>query len=193
MSKIESMNNIVVKKNESLLLPIIWVGKEDKIDYNIELAGINSSLILLMLLLGKKQDKLKIQIKVVHKNKHTKSKVIVKGILSDRSNLDFNGLVQIEKNSLNSSAWLGANLLLLSDNAKGQVIPALEIMENDVKAGHETTIGKIRDEELFYLMSRGFSEKKAKKIITQGFLREFLELFPEEPREKARKELKYEL
>jgi Fe-S cluster assembly protein SufD len=169
------VKNIVIKKNENLVLPVVWRGQEKEINYDIKLTGINSSLTLKMLLLGKKEDKVKIQVNVDHQNIETKSKIIVKGILDDNANIDFNGLVKIEKGSKGSSAWLSANLLLLSDSAKGRAVPALEILENDVKAGHATTIGKINDSELFYLMSRGLSKSKATDLIVQGFLNGFLD------------------
>lgn len=169
------MKNILLKKNEKLVLPVIWRGKERKINYNIFLAGVNSDLTLLMLLLGKKEDKVKIQINVLHQNKETKSKVLVKGVIKDSAKVDFNGLVKIEPGSKNSNAWLCANLLLLSNKAKGRVVPSLEILENDIKAGHATTVGKVSDAELFYLISRGLSKRKAKNLIIQGFLNGFLQ------------------
>ncbi len=187
------MKNIIVKENESLVLPVIWFGKEKEINYNICLAGVSSNLTFLMLLLGKKEDKVKIQVNVDHQNKETKSKVIVKGIVGEAAEVDFNGLVKIEPGSKGSNAWLCANLLLLSDKAKGKVVPALEILENDIKAGHATTVGKVSDTELFYLMSRGLSKIKARNLIIQGFLSGFLQAFPKgNVKEELLKKLKYE-
>lgn len=187
------MKNIILKENEKLVLPVIWSGKERKINYNIYLAGVSSNLILLMLLLGGKKDRVKIQVNVHHQNKETKSKVLVKGILGDSSNVDFEGKVKIEPGSKGSNAWLSVNLLLLSGKAKGRAVPALEILENDIKAGHATTVGKISDVELFYLMSRGLSKIKARDLIIQGFLSGFLQTFPEgNVKEDAQKRLRYE-
>lgn len=187
------MKNIIIKDNEELVLPVVWLGKEKEINYNIRLAGISSSLTFLMLLLGKKEDKIKIQININHQNKETKSKVIVKGILGDSANVDFNGLVKIEPGSKGSNAWLSADLLLLSGRAKGRAVPALEILENDIKAGHATTVGKVSDAELFYLMSRGLSKTKAQDLIIQGFLSGFLQTFPEgNVKEETQRKLKYE-
>jgi Fe-S cluster assembly protein SufD len=187
------LKNIIIKENEELILPIVWFGKEKKINYNIQLSGANSELIFLMLLLGEKEDKVKIQVNVDHKNKETKSKIIVKGILGENANVDFNGVVKIEKGSKGSSAWLSANLLLLSDKAKGRAVPVLEILENNVKAGHAVTVGRVNDEELFYLMSRGISGTKARDLIVRGFLDRFLREFPEgRIKEEALKKIKYE-
>ena len=187
------MSNIIVKENEELILPVVWVGKETEINYNISLAGVGTSLKFLMLLLGEKENKVKININVDHKNQETKSKVIIKGIINDSASVDFNGLVKIEKGSKGSNAWLEARLLLLSKKAKGRVVPALEILENDIKAGHATTVGKISEQELFYLMSRGLSKIHARNMIIQGFLSGFLQEFPDgKIKEEALKKLKYE-
>jgi Fe-S cluster assembly protein SufD len=184
---------VIVKENENLVLPVVWFGKEKEIDYNISLTGVNSNLTFLMLLLGKKEDRVKIKININHQNKETKSKVIVKGIIDENASIDFNGLIKVEKGSRGSNAWLSANLLLLSDCARGQVVPALEILENDVKAGHAATVGKVSDSEMFYLMSRGLSEIIARDLIVQGFLGGFLQEFPEgNIKEEALKEIKYE-
>ena len=164
----------IKKENEEVIIPVVWTGEETSINYDIQLTGVGSSLTFLMLLLGKKEDNVKININVNHQNQETKSKVIIKGIVNDSASVDFNGLVKIEKGSNGSNAWLSANLLLLSNSAKGRAVPALEILENDIKAGHATTIGKINETELFYLMSRGLSKTKATDLIVQGFLNGFL-------------------
>lgn len=172
-------NNIIVKENERLVLPVVWFGKEAEISYNIQLAGVGSELTFLMLLLGEKEHKVKIQVNVDHQAQETKSKVIVKGVINDSASVDFNGLVKIEKGSKHANAWLSANLLLLSNKAKGRTVPSLEILENDVKAGHATTVGRVNDSEIFYLMSRGLSKNQAEKLIIQGFLDSFIKQFPE--------------
>jgi Fe-S cluster assembly protein SufD len=106
--------------------------------------------------------------------------------------VDFTGLVKIKKGSIGANAWFSANLLLLSKKAKGRAVPSLEILENDIKAGHATTVGKVDDQELFYLMSRGLSKIKARDLIIQGFLSGFLQEFPDgKIKEEALKKLKY--
>jgi hypothetical protein len=69
------VKNIIIKKNENLVLPVIWSGKEKEVNYDIKLTGVNSSLTLLMLLLGKKEDKVKIQVNVDHQVIETKSRI----------------------------------------------------------------------------------------------------------------------
>ncbi len=180
----------IKKENEEVILPVVWVGEESEINYSIQLTGVGVSLTFLMLLLGKKEDKVKIQIYVNHQAQATKSKVIVKGVINDSASVDFNGLVKIAKGSKGAGAWLSANLLLLSNQAKGRAVPGLEILENDVKAGHATTVGRVNDTEIFYLMSRGLSQNQAEKLIVQGFLESFIEQFPEGPIKQQARRLK---
>jgi Fe-S cluster assembly protein SufD len=169
---------LIINTSKEKIIPVIWDGKEAEINFDIKLNAVGANVKMLMLLLGKKQNKVKINVNVTHQKPQTKSEVIVKGILEDSSDIDFNGLVKINKGSKLSNAWLSANLMLLSNTARGRAVPALEILENDVKAGHAATVGKVSETEMFYLMSRGISRTRAKKIIIQGFLNGLLEQFP---------------
>ena len=108
-------------------------------------------------------------------------------VLAER--VDINGLVKIEKGAKGTNAWLAAHLLLLSEKAKGKAIPSLEILENDIKAGHATTVGRINDLEMFYLMSRGLPKKVAKSMIVTGFLQSMISQFPKQLAGKAAKAL----
>ena len=149
---------IVVNENQYVLLPILWLGEETQISYDIRLAGNGAGITLLALLLGKQSQKVDIRTNIYHQKPETKSKIIVRGALTDNSSVDFNGLVKIEPGAKGTNAWLAAHLLLLSNKAKGRAVPSLEILENDIKAGHATTVGRVNDLELFYLMSRGLSQ-----------------------------------
>lgn len=173
-------SEITLKQNEKMFLPIIWKGKEDAINLNIELIGDGSSIRILGLLIGKKQDKVDIKINLSHVGQNTKSEIIFKGALEDESGVNFEGLVKINKNAKKTNAWLAAHFLLLSEKAHGRAIPSLEILENDIKAGHATTVGKVNDLEMFYLQSRGLSKQQAKHLIVEGFLKSVLDQMPQE-------------
>lgn len=182
-------NEITVKENQELVLPILWLGKETSLSYNILLAGKGAKITLLALLLGKNMSKLDLNIKITHQKPGTLSKIIVKGALDGSAGINFNGLVKIEPGAKEADASLAAHILLLSDKAKGQVVPGLEILENNIKASHAATIGRINDMELFYLRSRGLSEKEAKSLIVQGFIESILNEFPDKIANQAQKEL----
>jgi len=182
--------NIVIKSNEDIVLPILWLGEESHLSYNIRLAGNGAKITLLALLLGKKEDKLNLKIKIYHQKPGTNSKIIIKGALKNSADIKLNGLVKIEPGAKDTNTLLASHILLLSNKAKIQIIPSLEISEKDIKAGHAATIDRINDMELFYIMSRGISEKTAKSLIIQGFLSSILNEFPADIASQTRKKIK---
>lgn len=183
------MKQIIIKANEQRILPVLWLGEESELGYDIKLAGKGASITLLILLLGKSFHKLDLKTNIYHQKPETTSKIIVKGALDGNAMVNYDGLVKIEPGAKGTNAWLAAHLLLLSDKASGRAVPSLEILENDIKAGHATTVGRVNDLEMFYLRSRGVSEKAAKALIIQGFLNSMLSEFPEKTAAKATKEL----
>ena len=187
------MNEIIVNENEELVLPVLWIGEESELVYHITLAGKGGSLKLLGLLLGNENKGLKLKITVSHIAENTTSEVIIKSALRDASSVFFDGLIKIEKGAKGTNAWLAAHLLLLSQKARGIAVPNLEILENDIKAGHAATVGRINDLELFYLMSRGLPEEKAKGLIVDGFLQSIITQFPKELANKADEYLKSQM
>lgn len=183
------MEEITLAANQQLVLPLIWFGDKKNISYNIHLDGEGAGILLPAILLGKNNDTLDLQLNIYHNAPNTTSKIIVKGALTDRSFVNFDGLVKIKKGAKTTNAWLGANLLLLSNQAKGRAVPGLEIMENDIKAGHAATVGRVNEIEIFYLMSRGLSENDAKSLIIRGFLESLIRQFPKGDGEKAHHEI----
>lgn len=169
---------IIIKEDKEKLVSIFWDGEYDQIDYDIILKKEGAVLTLLGLLLGQDKNKLQININVTHAAPNTKSEIILKGVLKDTSKVEFNGLVKIDKGAKGSDTWLAAHLLILSDQAKGKATPSLEILENDIKAGHAATVGKVSDMEMFYLQSRGLTKDQAKDLIVQGFISSVLQRLP---------------
>jgi Fe-S cluster assembly protein SufD len=183
------MEEIVVSQNQDFIFPVIWTGKERELTYSIRLTKPGAKITFLALLLGKNEETLDIKTIVSHEAKDTKSEVIIKSALNDYSYVNFEGLVKINHGAKGTNAWLAAHILLLSKTARGRAIPSLEITENDIKAGHATTVGRVNELELFYLMSRGLSEKSAKQLIVQGFLHSILDRFPQKNQTIALKQL----
>lgn len=182
---------IVIKKDEEKFVPIFWDGKMEEISYDIILSQPGAKVSVLGLLLGNNNHVLNINVNVTHAAPNTKSEIILKGALSDLSKVNFEGLVKIEKGAKGTNSWLAAYLLILSDQAKGKAIPSLEIKENDIKAGHATTVGKVNDMEMFYLQSRGLSQSQAKNLIVEGFLSSVLQRFPANLQKKIERKINY--
>lgn len=158
---------ITVLKNQTKLIPIELLGSR-RLD--VVLAGENASVEVVGLVLGKGNDVRSLEAYITHAAPNTKSNVNVRAVLQDRSSFDFRGNVKIEKGAKGSNAYLRSDALLFDDAKMGDDTPALEILEPDVKAGHAATVGKVDENMLFYLMSRGLSRKQAEKMLIEGFV-----------------------
>lgn len=109
------------------------------------------------------------------------------------SALDFQGLMRIENGAKNASANLQAKSLLLSKDASANLVPSLEILENEVSAGHGAVVKSIDPEEIFYLRSRGISLEKVNELLIAGFLNSFGVELPKEISDKFDLVIKREL
>ncbi len=168
---------IVVGKAEKKIVPVAWFGEENQVNCEVELSSPGAEVQILMLLIGRKKCRVDIRVNVIHKAIETKSDVIVKGVLDDQSRVDFEGMVRVENGARGAKAELTAKLLLLSDGASGKVVPNLEIMEDEVVAGHGSTVGKVSELELYYLMSRGMPKARATQFLARGFLKDLLDKY----------------
>ncbi len=108
-----------------------------------------------------------------------------KGVLNDKSRGVFNGIVFVRENASGTDAKQSNKNLLLSNDARIDTKPQLEIFNDDVKCAHGATVGQLEEEELFYLLSRGLSENLAKNLLTYGFAEEIINKIEIESIKKA--------
>lgn len=111
-----------------------------------------------------------IDVNAVHSSQDTESRIIIRGIAKDRGNVKIHGNVLIKRGAKGTNTHFEAKALLLSAQARCEIIPALEIDENAVKASHSTYVGRLDEEELFYLQSRGIPEQDARRMLIISFL-----------------------
>ncbi|MGE0198968.1 MAG: Fe-S cluster assembly protein SufD [Simkaniaceae bacterium] len=111
---------------------------------------------------------------VKHEAPHTRSNQHYKTVLSDRARSSFEGKIYVEKEAQKTEAYQLNNNLLLSPKAQAMSKPNLEIMADDVKASHGATCTQPKADEMFYLRTRGLSEKEAKRHLVKGFCRELM-------------------
>ena len=97
-----------------------------------------------------------------------------KGVLNDKSRAVFNGKVFVRENAHGTDAQQQNKNLLLSNEARVDTKPQLEIFNDDVKCSHGATVGQLEEEELFYLLTRGLPENLAKNLLTYGFAEEVI-------------------
>jgi len=120
-------------------------------------------------LLSKKQQ-YHVNANAFHLAANTYSNILSKIALFNESNAFFEGSIKIPNKSFKSQGFLESKALLLSDNARMNALPKLEIKSNDVIARHASSISFIPETELFYLMSKGIKKNKAEKLIVSSFL-----------------------
>lgn len=109
-----------------------------------------------------------------HLTPNTKGNLLSKGVLTGEAKSTYRGLIHIAKNAQKTHCFLNGHALLLSDKAKANSVPSLEIFTNDVQSRHGATVEQIDAEKVFYLATRGFNKQKAVQTIVEGFVGEAL-------------------
>ena len=108
--------------------------------------------------------------KVVHVAKNTTSVITSKSISKDGGRGGYRGLLEVAKGASGSKSKVVCDALILDEDSRSDTYPYIDVKENDVDLGHEATVSKIGEEQLFYLMSRGLSEAEASAMIVAGFV-----------------------
>ncbi len=116
--------------------------------------------------------------KVYHNAPNTKSTIESKSISKDGGRTNYRGLVHIADGAENSSTAVECDALMFDNDSTSDTMPYMEINESKVDVAHEATVGKIGDEDIFYLQSRGLDDDDAKKMIVAGFIEPITEELP---------------
>ncbi len=118
--------------------------------------------------------------KCIHLAKNTSSRIISKSISLNGGRASYRGMVQINKGAKNSRSKVVCDALILDKDSRSDTYPVNKISESDVTLEHEATVSKIGEEQLFYLMSRGFEEHEAEAMIVNGFVEPIVKELPME-------------
>ncbi len=118
--------------------------------------------------------------KVVHVAPHTRSKITSKSISKDGGRASYRGLLKVYKGAEGSSSHVQCDALLLDETSRTDTYPYIEIDDDRVTIGHEATVSKIGDEQLFYLQSRGLNEVDARAMVVSGFIEPLVKELPME-------------
>ena len=108
--------------------------------------------------------------KMVHLAPHTSSTVISKSVARGGGRTSYRGLVQIEEGAYGSASTVKCDALLVDQISRSDTYPYVDVREDDVSMGHEATVSKVSEDQLFYLMSRGLGEDEAMAMIVRGFV-----------------------
>ncbi len=120
-----------------------------------------------------------------HGAPNTTSDLAFRGILADRSQAVWRGMIKVDPGAQQTDAFQECRNLLLSKRAHADAIPGLEILANDVRCTHAAAIAQIDKEQLFYLRARGLGEPVATRMVIEGFMQELVERFEEGPIREA--------
>ncbi|CAB4934556.1 unannotated protein [freshwater metagenome] len=118
--------------------------------------------------------------KIVHAAPNTTSNIFAKSISKDGGRSSYRGLLEVAKGAAGSRSKVVCDALLLDEDSRSDTYPTIRIGEDDVDVGHEATVSKVGEEQLFYLMSHGIPEDEAGKLIVNGFIEPIVKELPME-------------
>ncbi|PIS02216.1 MAG: Fe-S cluster assembly protein SufD [Chlamydiae bacterium CG10_big_fil_rev_8_21_14_0_10_42_34] len=153
----------------------VFLGKKIRTSMKVQLAEENAQTELYGLACLEKSAESHIHANVEHAAPHTYSRQHFKSVLKDKSKFSFEGKIHVKPIAQKTQAYQLNNNLVLSDEASTNAKPNLEIFADDVKASHGATVGRLNEEELFYLRSRGLGLEQARQWLINGFCKEILD------------------
>jgi Fe-S cluster assembly protein SufB len=118
--------------------------------------------------------------KMVHAAPETTSTIISKSISKDGGRSSYRGLVHVDPGAHHSKSFVRCDALILDEESRSDTYPYIEVGEQDAEIGHEATVSKVGDDQLFYLMSRGLTEQQATSMIVNGFIEPVTRTLPME-------------
>lgn len=176
---------IVSEEQGKFLETFLFVDQPPKtVDLKIRLVARGSRAEVTILYVGRAKDETEMNITITHEASETYGRVIIKAALFDESRLVVKGMLEIKEEAKGADSYLLAKALLVSPKARAEIRPELEILTDEVKASHGTSIGRIDERQLFYLQSRGIAEEEGKQLLLAEFFRDAVKGFPDEDREK---------
>ena len=162
-------------------------GRMVKTNSYFDLAGPGASAYVHGFMFGDERQHFHLHTLQRHLADHCTSDLLIKGCLKGRARSIYQGLIQVSEGAQRTDAYQANRNLLLSDTARADSIPGLEILANDVRCTHGATIGHVDPEQMYYLMARGLPPAEAQRLIVEGFFAPVLDRIPLEPvREQLR-------
>ncbi|HEX6946880.1 MAG TPA: Fe-S cluster assembly protein SufD [Acidimicrobiia bacterium] len=170
---------VVVGRDATARIGEVGLGGDfARLDLGMDLEGDGSSAETVGLYFGEGSQTLDYRLVVRHSGKHTTSDVFLKGAVGDEAQSVFTGLLRIEKEAVGTNTFETNRNLVLSDGAKANSVPNLEILCDDVVCGHGSSVGPPDEESLYYLQSRGLPRPTAERLLIRGFFQEVIDRLP---------------
>ena len=169
------------QKTDMVLLVMPGVSCDVKLDVRLVGEGAQANIYGAYVCGG--EEKVKISVDMHHDLPHCNSRQLFKGIVGGTSRVDFYGKIIVAQDAQRTEAYQENHNILLSDDAKVDTKPQLEIYADDVKCSHGATVGRLNEDEQFYMRSRGITLEDAKVLQMISFIAPVLENVPETDRE----------
>ena len=178
--------NIVVERDGRVdVVVLILPGISCDLHMDIELQGEGAEANVYGAYVCGADERVKIAVDMHHKVPHCNSRQLFKGIAGGSSKVDFYGKIIVAQDAQRTEAYQENHNILLSDGAKVDTKPQLEIYADDVKCSHGATIGRLNEEEQFYMRSRGISLEDAKVLQMISFIAPVLENIADDEQREA--------
>ncbi|MBE0701542.1 MAG: SufD family Fe-S cluster assembly protein [Acholeplasmataceae bacterium] len=174
-------HNFTVERSASLNILGGFVSDVLDAKLHVSLVGEGAEVKMRAVAVSSDDNQQSIDVLITHQAPNTFGDMTNIGIANKRGKIVLNGVEKIEKGMKNANAFQTLKGIITSDFAIVEVNPILLIDEYDVKAGHGATIGKLEEEVLYYLRSRGLTRQEAEKLIINGFLRPVIDEIDDEP------------
>ena len=176
--------HIVVEKDACIdMVLLVMPGVSCDVKLDVKLAGEGAEANIYGAYVCGGDERVKISVDMHHDLPHCNSRQLFKGIAGGSSRVDFYGKIIVAQDAQRTEAYQENHNILLTDGAKVDTKPQLEIYADDVKCSHGATIGRLNEEEQFYMRSRGISLEDAKVLQMISFIAPVLEIIPEAERE----------
>ena len=176
VSEAQLCRQIEVPAGESRdMILLVYPGVSTDIALNVELQGEGAQANIYGAYVCGADERVKIAVDMHHKMPHCNSRQLFKGIAGGKSRVDFYGKIIVAQDAQRTEAYQENHNILLSDDARVDTKPQLEIYADDVKCSHGATIGRLNEEEQFYMRSRGITLEDAKVLQMISFLAPVLE------------------
>jgi len=174
-----SMQKTIASRDADLDTLVVNLGGDlARVDLHAWLDGPGARSDMLGLYFGERDQHFDHNTRQDHKAPHAESDLLYKGALYDSSRAVFRGIIRVHPGAQHTDAYQTNRNLLLSDSARADSLPNLEIEADDVKCSHGATVGQLDEEELFYLMARGIPRPQAERLVVFGFFGEVLDRLP---------------
>ncbi len=157
------MKTFTVNKN-------LQIGITESGEYLIEIVKEGVELEISGFFSLKGDEQLDISLIIQHKVANTRADTTLKAVARDNSSVKLAAKIVVDENCNGTSSFLTERVLLLSDKAKAEAVPDLEISSHDVKCSHAASVSSLDEEQLFYLMSRGLARQQAEELLVEAFL-----------------------